>query len=431
MTINLQRFAQWQLSSCCPSQMDLNIPKEIIDLLTASWEWKGEAEDARGNQDFQYNPLFWSGRYLEPVINLWLKNQGDHLDSSGGLLWPHGNRFAVCLSHDVDSVTYDSFLPRLRHAKRLLSICLKNKEMAKTWVSALYFKATKVVGFSETGGGKGVVKAQNADLFGPWLALEARYGFRSTFFFFPEETSRYHVFDGPLYRYGDRIFFEEQRLTVSELMRDLDRRGWEIGLHGTYNSFDNAEELKKQKDQIERVLQKEIVSTRQHYLHFDTCQTPKAQAQAGFKFDSTFGSNRIIGFRNGMAFPFYFYDLKADRPISLLEIPLHIQDVALLSPQHLDLNPFDALARAKELIDRVEATQGLISLLWHPNSAHEARYPGWFWVYEELLNYISRKNAWVAPVGTIGQWWEQRMRNNNIFSLGDLQKTHRLDSANQ
>ena len=181
-------------------------------------------------------------------------------------------------------------------------------------------------------------------------------------------------------------------------------------MHGTFYSFDNAQELKRQKEQVERAVQKEVVSTRQHYLHFDITKTPKAQSEAGFKYDFTFGSNRLIGFRNGMAFPFYFYDLAADAPLPLLEIPLHIQDGALFSPDNLDLTPRLALLRAKELIDRVEEPRGLVTLLWHPNTADERRFPGRFWVYAELLSYIAQKDAWVAPVREVGHWWEQRRR---------------------
>jgi peptidoglycan/xylan/chitin deacetylase (PgdA/CDA1 family) len=414
MTINLEQFARWQFF-LKGSNKKPKIPLEIMDMLTVRWEWERPSKDSRGNHEFQHNPLFWEGRYLEPVVNLWLANQTNNLNSTDVIRWPNGKKFAVCLTHDVDAVTIPSLQMSLRLIRKLLPAFLKNRQIAKSWVSALYFKTTKVLGCDNTNGNTGSLKGLNSDLFGPLIALEAKYGFQSTFFFLPEETSHYHVFDGSLYRYNDRIVFEGQRLTVAELMRELDYRGWEIGLHGTYNSYADSEELKRQKSQVESALRKEIVSSRQHYLHFDITQTPLALANAGFKYDSTFGSNRMIGFRNGLAIPFYFYDLKADRPIPLLELPLHIMDVSLLSSQHLDLTPPEALERTKQLIDRVEAVQGLITLLWHPNVINQRRYPGWFWVYEQLLDYISRKDAWVATVGAIGQWWENRLRFWEVF----------------
>ena len=176
-------------------------------------------------------------------------------------------------------------------------------------------------------------------------------------------------------------------------------------VHGTYNSFDDAEELKRQKEQVERSSGREVVSIRQHFLHFDILKTPRAQYKAGFKYDTTMGFNRIVGFRNGLALPFQHYDLELDEPLPLLEIPLHIQDGALLMPNNLDLSPSLALKHAQELIDKVEQVNGLVTLLWHP-----CYDPVWIWVYHELLKYIAGKNAWVAPVGEIGSWWERRQK---------------------
>jgi hypothetical protein len=214
------------------------------------------------------------------------------------------------------------------------------------------------------------------------------------------------------------VKFAGQDLSVAEFMQELVRHGWEVGLHGSFHSFDDAAELKRQKEQLEQVLQRDIASIRQHYLHFDINKTPRAQVAAGFKYDSSFGSNRSIGFRNGLALPFYHYDLAADCPLSLLQIPLHIQDGALMdTTSGLDLNPSLAFLRARELIDKVEAVQGLITLLWHPLPCGERNFQEWFQVYEDLLSHISQKNAWVATVGEIGRWWEWRRQTSGVWRI--------------
>jgi peptidoglycan/xylan/chitin deacetylase (PgdA/CDA1 family) len=388
------------------------MPGELVDILIGREEWEARERDCRGNLDFQHGSLFWLGRYNEPVINRWLCENCAGVASSAPL-WPEGKKFAVCLTHDVDLVSYTSWKPSLRRAGKLIQLIGSDRSGIVTKVKSM----SSLIGFRSLASLLNLKKRANTpikdngqDLFTPWLSLEARYGFRSTFFFLPDRSTRYHPFDGPIYRYGDRIEFAGERTIVSEIMQELDRGGWEIGLHGTFYSFDDAQELQLQKEQVERAVQNQVVSIRQHYLHFDITKTPKAQSEAGLKFDSTFGSNRLIGFRNGMAFPFYFYDLAADASLPVLEIPLHIQDGALFSPDNLDLTPPLALLRAKQLIDRVEETQGLITLLWHPNAADERRFPGWLWVYAELLGYIAQKDAWVAPVREIGHWWVQRRR---------------------
>lgn len=408
----LRPFAEFQLSLCGDHEEVKELPAELVNLLIGLEEWEAKERDCRGNLDFQHNLLFWSGHYQEPVVNRWLlENAAEALTSASP--WPRGKKFAVCLTHDVDLVTYSSWKPGLRRAGKLLRLLGGDKSGIMTKVKSLssLWGLRNLANLLVRKGDRCLpTKRSGRDLFSLWLTLEAHFGFRSTFFFLPDHSPRYHPFDGPMYRYRDRIDFENGPATVAELMRELDRRGWEVGLHGTFYSFDDPQELKRQKEQVERAIQNEVVSIRQHCLHFDITKTPKAQGEAGFKYDSTFGSNRLIGFRNGMAFPFYFYDLVADAPLPVLEIPLHIQDGALFDPDNLDLTPPLALRWAKQLIDRVEETKGLVTLLWHPQTTDERRFPGWFSVYAELLSYIAKKDAWVAPVREIGYWWEQRRR---------------------
>ncbi len=387
------------------------LPADLAALVLGLHETDPTCFDCRGNKDFQYNPLFWSGQILEPVVNQWLATEVRQRPREGKTfkpnpLWPQDKDFAVCLTHDVDVA---GFIPMrwVRQIKRNVKARPRGKIWDRRLLTSLSGLGIDLLSL--------LLETDRDSLFDPWLELEQKYGFRSTFFFFPDKPSRYHERDGHVYRHHDPINFAGQELTVSEVMRELDHRGWEVGLHGTFYSFDDAQELKKQKEQVEHSLGREIVSIRQHCLHFDITKTPQAQSQAGFKYDTTFGSNRIIGFRNGLALPFQHYDLVKDKPLPILQIPLHIQDGALLRQNNLDLSPDIALKRSKELIDKVERVNGLVTLLWHPNLCQNRKFPGWFWVYEELLKYISRKNAWVAPVAQVGAWWQKHQTKMLTF----------------
>jgi peptidoglycan/xylan/chitin deacetylase (PgdA/CDA1 family) len=406
LTDNQKLFLQQQLSLWAGVPVDTEMPEEYAALILGLSEAELAASDCRGNKDFQHNPLFWSGRLLEPVVNQWLRGKIlSRYRKKGGLQplprWPGGKKFAACLTHDVDLVNFKSLPAQVRH----LQATLKAGPRGKAWYQNSLKSLAKlgVCVSSHLAAGRRPVR------FEPWLELESRLGFRSTFFFFPAQACRYHPLDGACYRHRDRLSFEGGELTVAEFMRELTLRGWEVGLHGTYYSSDDSAELKRQKEQVERSLGQEIVSIRQHCLHYDILSTPRAQSQAGFKYDTTLGFNRVIGFRHGIALPFHHYDLEADQPLPLIQIPLHIQDGALMRPDNLDLAPEPALARAKELIDKVEETNGLVTLLWHP-ATYDEQVPGWFWVYGELLNYLAAKEVWVAPVREIGAWWEQRQQ---------------------
>ena len=404
-TSNQNLFIRQQLRAWAQYPPGAELPEEFAELILGMNEVDCPFYDCRGNKDFQHNPLFWSGRVLEPVINQWVK-EAPRLDQGGqealAPIWPQGKKFAVCLTHDVDLVSSPAWESQARFLKSRLRIFPKGKAALKGWLADW---ARLMVCQTKRIRDKG-----DAGFFEPWLELEDSFGFRSTFFFFPDQATRYHWRDGAWYRYQDTLPFEGRRVTVTELMRELAARGWEVGLHATYESFADPAELKKQKEQLERAINLPVASIRQHGLHFDIAKTPKAQSEAGFKFDSTYGFNRIVGFRNGLALPFYHYDLEADTPLPILQIPLHIQDGALLRQDNLDLAPELALRRTLELIEKVEKVNGLITLLWHPNVYDNNNYPGWFWVYGEVLKYLATRDAWMAPVRDIGNWWKQRAR---------------------
>lgn len=400
LTENQQRFLREQIALWTGAPVDFELPQDFTDLILGTTESQMAGFDDQALYDFQYNPLFWSGKLLEPVVNQWLAEKISRNSASlPGSLWPEGKRFAVCLTHDVDSL-----LPSSQAIYRQVKTNLCHFQQGKSGPGSLLINLVKILVL------KGVPRrgpSEQGALFEPWLEAEDRFGFRSTFFFFPDQASIYHPLDGDFYQFHDKVDFYGNTITVAQLLQELERQGWEIGLHATYDSFCDPAELRKQKEQLEKCLQRPVVSIRQHCLNFDMEHTPCGQSQAGFKYDSTFGFNRIIGFRNGLALPFQHYDLKADAPLPILEIPLQVQDEALFQRECLDLSPQEAVARSIELIAKVEKIGGLITLLWHPRLV-DRKSSRWLWAYQELLADIAARDAWVAPVREVGEWWQKR-----------------------
>jgi hypothetical protein len=88
--------------------------------------------------------------------------------------------------------------------------------------------------------------------------------------------------------------------------------------------------------------------------------------------------------------------------LEVLQIPLIIQDGAVLRQDNLDLTEEHAFSMCRQIIDRVAAVKGVVTLLWHPDTV---LLPGWLHVYERLLEYIHRKNGWGASLSEIHDWW--------------------------
>ncbi len=235
-----------------------------------------------------------------------------------------------------------------------------------------------------------------------WLEVEKKVGAKSTFFFWPglsAVTKRHHT--DCMYELYDSVVFDNQRCTVTEMIREIDQSGWEIGLHPSWYSFNDGDEMKRQKESLEEALGNDIVSTRQHYLHYDIRVTPAVQAGAGFKYDSTLGFNNNIGFRFGTCYPWNLYDLKNEKELLIKEIPLIIQDGAMLKPSKgMRLDEDTAFEYIKQITEEVEKVAGVLTLVWHPNNIIKQ---DWWNLYLRALDYLKKKNAWFGTVREAGE----------------------------
>ena len=304
--------------------------------------------------------------------------------------WKRGARFAVALTHDVDDVARYS----LRGALRLLK------------------RAQRPTAYAVRGGLTAVARALGRagrrdpyDQFDRWVTEEEQRGFRSSFYFVPPDASRAHEYD-PTYAWSDPVTFEGRRTTVGAMLRRLLARGFEVGLHGSYMSHRDADEIQRQKRSVERAAEHEVAGGRQHFLRFDVRATWTAQERAALRYDSTLGYNEAIGFRAGIAAPFRPWDPERRAARDLIEAPLTVMDGALF--RSLGLDGPHAIARTREHLERVEEAGGLAVLLWHPNAAAEALFPGWWSCFHSVLEWLASRHVWVASAAEIAEWWRER-----------------------
>ena len=337
--------------------------------------------------DFAFNVLNPPGLLYRPVVDEnYLQNGGQKPT------WPDGKSFAVCLTHDVDEVSLYSLKQSLRARKEQL---LNG--------GGAFQKVRSLAGLGIDLARLRICAKQKDPLhcYERWLKAEKQCNAHSTFFFWPGLSAvikRHHT--DCTYELYDTVVFDNQKCTVAEMIREIDRQGWEIGLHPSWYAFDDADELKRQKNTLEKVLGNEIVSIRQHYLHYNIRVTPAVHAAAGFKYDSTLGFNDNIGFRFGTCYPYHLYDLNAEKELPIKEIPLIIQDGAMLNPaKGMRLDEDTAFQYVKQISEAVEKVGGVLTLLWHPNHIIK---PDWWNLYLRTLDYLKKKNAWFGAVREVG-----------------------------
>ena len=303
------------------------------------------------------------------------------------LPWPKGHRHAVVLSHDVDQTELDNPANGLR----VLRLAIKTREW-RGFPRGLFYMVQGLWGRLAHRG------MDPAWQFERIMALEQEHGFRSSFYFVPLATSAGR---DPAYDIDDS--------RMRAIIRQLCDGGWEIGVHGSYHSYRNAGQLRREREKLEAVLGGAAAGIRQHYLRFAGNETFSAQEQAGYSYDTSLGYTRTTGFRAGIAAPFHPFDTKRMEPLALLELPLVVMDGVLF--WYLGCDVRRAVEHTVEMVNLAREYGGLSVLLWHQRAGDEQRYPGWWQAYEQVVRYLHHQaDAWVVTADQVARWWLARER---------------------
>ena len=307
--------------------------------------------------------------------------------------WPGGAKFALFLSHDVDKI----------------------RDREPFYVLAALNRIRRLVLGRAQGSGRLALRRLARALLAPKppeqdfrtiLDIEARHGFRSTFFVLHDvgwrrRGSRYALTDPALRRIVDMIR----------------AAGGEIGLHGGYYRLNQAAAYRESRELLLRDLGVEAVGIRNHFLRHTGAETWRAQEAAGFRYDSTFGFSDRIGAREGRRLPFFPLDSAAGAPRGILELPLTVMDVALFL--NLGLDGERALAAAWAAIEPVIAAGGLVTLLWHNDYFNEPEFREWQWTYERLLERLAPLAPWCATGAEIHDWWRAQAENGALAGAAE------------
>lgn len=303
--------------------------------------------------------------------------------------WPEGKKFAVCLTHDVDEITkkYQYITNTLR--------CLKKRNFAGI--------KNQLITFIEK------IKGNEPYwTFDTIREVENKLEVKSTFFFL-NEKGKVNLIDPSTWKHYARIRNINDPKLVKEIKK-LHSEGWDVGLHGSFYSYLDIEKLKEEKEELEKILNAKVYGNRQHCLNISIPDTWRYHEKIGLDYDTTLGFNDCMGFRWGTCFPFQPFDPNEKRTISLLEIPLVIEDVTFFSYEGVNWNDcFD-------IANTVEKYNGVLTLLWHHTVFNDYEYPGWAERYRKLIEFCKDKNAWITSAHEISNWWKNR--GNNKFEYG-------------
>lgn len=276
--------------------------------------------------------------------------------------WRHGRPLGVALSHDVD-------LHLKWRAKTVISYAFRRRDLAG-------------------------IAAKLRHTPDPWwsfdriMDVERKAGVKSTFFLAAGGSHR----EDPTYR------IENPR--IRSLVRDLHAEAWEIGLHGSYRASENGRLLEQEKQRFERATGQVVDTYRQHYLRFHR-DSPGRIRGAGFRYDSSLGTEYSLGFLGGASVPY--------RIDSLWELPVSLMDTCFQPQSDVNRAYVTEAARVsaiREVLGNVRAVNGLAVVDWHQNYFDEGTYPGFQRLYETILGETADADR--GGVRDIARWWETR-----------------------
>jgi hypothetical protein len=363
----------------CASFYLLSRQEELIDKRRDAWNcFSGD-----------YTVLRELGVLEFPLVNSYARLLKDALDRlfrgrfKYSMVYPGGKEFSVCLIHDVDQPFRGDFssgadmlkrgLRRLRGINQGVKLILRDARQK-------------------------LLKQKDPYLsFDDYIEIEKGFGFKSSFNFAALNGNGNIRYD-PVYTINNP--------RIAESISRISSQGWDIGLHASYDSYIDLRRLSRERRRLQEATGSKIGGVSQHYLRLDVSRTWDIQSQAGFDYDTSLGYNEAIGFRAGIAAPFFPYSHARRDEDPVLEIPLAIMDSVLFEPSGGGAD--EAIKRAVNLLNKVKRYNGCVCILWHLQAWDSARYSGWIDVYKNILEYLRRENAWVVSAAQAARYWIEK-----------------------
>jgi len=291
--------------------------------------------------------------------------------------WPDRCLFALALSHDVDRVAKQG-----QFIYYLIQALIKRRpEQLQQHFCSL----------------KALLRGDDPYWnFERIMTLEDNLSVRSTFFFLNEQEKATMLNPRSMTLFWGRYDLNDRR--IQQVIHDLHTGGWEIGVHGSYNSYQDEALLKSEKEYLEATLGESVKGIRQHYLNLDVPETWYRQAQTGFAYDSSLGFSDHVGFRWNAMHPFYPRDPRTDERIPILQLPMAMMDGPLMQSD-------DPWREALTLIEQAEQQQGVLTINWHQRSFNPWEYQERQEMYVRIIEECQQRGAWIAPLGEVAERW--------------------------
>ena len=341
------------------SATDQTIPFDIFSavfyLVSRYEEYLPHIKDKFGRFEAESSIAFTHGFLDTPVVNYWIMYFSEAIKSK----FPEV-RFKPVDYEFISTIDIDN------------AFAFKNKGAMRTLGG--YLRGFLNLNWKNITDRTKVILGKSLDPFDSYeyqLMIQKKYQFRVVYFFL---LGDYGVNDKNL---------PSNNLKFRSLIQHLSDFA-EIGIHPSFGSTGNVNQVKKEITRLAKISHKDIKSSRQHFSILSFPSTYQILLENEIQHDFSMGYHNHPGFRAGISSAFYWYDLENEIESNLKIYPFVFSESCL--KYNLKFNPVEALEFSKNFIQKIKDTNGVFVSMFHNESLGEyGEWVGWKTFYEEMV----------------------------------------------
>lgn len=316
-----------------------------------------------------HSHAFQNKYHERPIVDEWLHILGQVISR----LWPKLplkiHTYNLRLSHDIDRPFQYAFMGKTQLIKLLAGDLLKRKKLP------MAFNRMKLWQKVHSG-------SLQHDPFNTcrWLMdTSERNNTRSCFYFLCSKHDPQYDAD-----------YDIDHLYMRQLLKEINRRGHEIGLHPSYHSANNRRMMANELSKLTRVCEREGITdinfgARMHYLRWEHPATLLALDSIGLSHDSTLMFPDRIGFRCGTCHSYPGFDPISQKLLKIRIIPLLAMEQLIPGFGPTISDEKQITNKLLEFHNKAKKVGGELTLLWHNSNLSGSKT-----LYSTLIELISK-----------------------------------------
>lgn len=333
------------------------------DILAASFyllvrydEYLPHTLDEYGRYSHTNSLAFKHGFLHIPLINIWFEQIKISLSKQLINKELGVNKFQFLATYDID-IIYN-----FKAKSFIITMSALLKDFLKGNIAQLIDRLKVLLNF----------KKDPSDIFS-WLnELHNKYQLKSFFFL---------LFANKRVGYDKNVSIDNHHF--KKLIKEQSKKN-EFGIHPSWQSGDNEFLIQSEIQNLTKLIDKNIIKSRQHYIRFKLPSTFRKLIAAGITTDYSMGYGSINGFRASYCLPYKWFDLEKNEKTDLTIVPFCYMDAnAIFEQKH---SPTEARKELQHYYDIVKSVNGFLVTIFHNHFLTEqSEWMQWRNLYEEFL----------------------------------------------